>query len=120
MRPVNSEETRAARLPSVLDTIDARSRFDAWLEAPPTEEALPEPGDGAAQLLAALIGHAQAAGCRRLDLFTTSGWRHWPLLRRLGFLPRPSDVWLGVYGPADSGPQQIAGWQCLPDDTENA
>jgi hypothetical protein len=81
--------------------------------------APPEPGAGAALLVAALIGHAHAAGCRRLDFFATRGWTHWPLLRRLGFLARRSDVWLGVYGPADCGPQQIDDWQCLPGDAEN-
>jgi len=67
-------------------------------------------------LLLHVIETARAAGCTHLEFSAPPGWRHWRLLRSVGFLPVPSKIYLW---PGDEPElRQLAMWQWVPGDID--
>jgi len=72
----------------------------------------------AGALLVHLIETARAAGCSHLKFSAPPRWRHWRLLRTVGFLPVPSEIYLWPAGE-EPGLRQLAMWQCVPGDMDD-
>lgn len=70
-------------------------------------------------LLAGAVGVAREAGCSALNFFAPPAWRHWPSLRRAGFLPYRTDHHLEVWGKRFE-PEifDLANWQVMPGDRD--
>ena len=68
-----------------------------------------------ANLLAAACRGAREAGCDRLEVFATPGWKCWSVFHRAGFLERSSlhHLFLRTRAEAESHLEQ---WQLLPGD----
>jgi hypothetical protein len=77
-----------------------------------------ETDDVARPLLAAVLSHARAAGCNRISFYATSGWRYWPLLRRAGFLARPSERYIDAVCHTRDDVTDEKKWQLLPGDSD--
>ncbi len=73
----------------------------------------------ASALLLRVLKTAREAGCRHLNFFTTSAWRHWPLFYRAGFIPYPSKNQLEVSCPRYE-PEVLDQnhWQIMPGDRD--
>ncbi|MFI5365121.1 MAG: GNAT family N-acetyltransferase [Candidatus Binatia bacterium] len=87
---------------------------DAWLmelAAP----AAPSPVAGA--LVRHAVEVARAAGCTCLKFSAPPQWRHWRLLRRAGFLPVPSDIYVWPGGEV-LRVRQLDQWQWVPGDMD--
>lgn len=74
-------------------------------------------------LARALVCHAiwlsREAGSPLLKFFSPPAWRHWPLLRRCGFLKYPSTYYLTIRGgPYEPEIQDLASWQLVPGDRD--
>lgn len=77
-----------------------------------------EPTGLASTLLLAIIDRVRQAGCDRIDFYSTSGWRHWPLLKRAGFRPRPSQRYIKADCVERPDVPVEANWQLLPSDSD--
>jgi GNAT superfamily N-acetyltransferase len=69
-------------------------------------------------LLLRAIRTARAAGCTAIQCVATPSFRHWPLLRRAGFLRAPSDVYVSIRGEAHPGLRRLQNWQLGPGDID--
>jgi GNAT superfamily N-acetyltransferase len=78
--------------------------------APPRSGRLP------GSLLGRAVEVARAAGCKRLEFYSPSAWRHWPLFRRAGFLPAPKEHWILARGYGMPEAFELRNWQLLPGD----
>jgi hypothetical protein len=86
----------------------------AWL----MELAAPgEPRAATAALLLRAARAAREAGCASLEFSAPPRWRHWPLLRSVGFVDRPSDLFLFTRGPSPDV-RDLDLWQCVPGDVD--
>jgi len=72
----------------------------------------------AGALLVHLIETARAAGCTHLKFSAPPRWRHWGLLRAVGFLPVPSEIYLWSAGE-EPGLRQLTMWQWVPGDMDD-
>jgi hypothetical protein len=66
-------------------------------------------------LLTAAKRGAREAGCERLEIFATPGWKCWSVFRRAGFLERPSRHYLFLL-TRDEEQSHLEEWQLLPGD----
>jgi len=73
---------------------------------------------GAALLLAGAAQTARAADCRRLEFFSTEGWRHAGLLCEAGFELRPRRSMVGLHDN-EGGALHAEDWQLVPGDNES-
>ena len=74
--------------------------------------------DDAGTLLTAVLNYAQEAGCNRIGFYATSGWRYWPLMRRAGFLSRPSERYIDAVCHGRDEVTDESKWQLLPGDSD--
>jgi hypothetical protein len=64
-------------------------------------------------LLGAARRAARQAGCARLEIFATPGWKRWPLFHHAGFLERPSIRYLYLRA-FEAQQSRLDEWQLLP------
>jgi hypothetical protein len=90
-------------------------RKASWL----MEFVVPVASRFASALLRHLIATARAAGCNRIQFSAPPRWRHWKLLRRAGFLPVPSGIYMWPW-PNSEEPEiaELAAWQWVPGDMD--
>lgn len=86
---------------------------EAWL----MELAVP-PGRLASALLLHIISVARDAGCSCLRFVAPTGWRHWPLLYRAGFLRTPAQTYV-VVNSSNPIALQPESWQWVPGDMDS-
>ena len=80
--------------------------------------AAPAPAGGPRALLRAIIDAAREAGCNKITFYATSGWKHWPLFRRAGFISRRSSAYRSArYGDRPDVCEE-RNWQLLPGDSD--
>jgi hypothetical protein len=73
---------------------------------------------GAGVLVNAAMRTARAAGCNQLDTYATESWQFWPLLRRMGFVSRPSNVFVtGRQTGHDEAAREHC-WTLVPGDSD--
>lgn len=92
--------------------IDGDHAFLMEFVAPRDPEGL------ARSLLRGSIEAARNAGCDRIAFYATSKWRFWKLLHQIGFVNRPSEVYIYTRHPDGNGATVEENWQLLPGDSD--
>jgi GNAT superfamily N-acetyltransferase len=72
-----------------------------------------------ATLLQHAIQLARDAGCTRFDALAAPRWPHWPVLRRAGFVRRPSKLFMYAGEAHEPDICHFDRWQISPGDVDN-
>ena len=83
------------------------------------EFAVPtEPESLRRQLLLHATRVAEEAGCTHLVFFAPPLWRHWPMLRRVGFVPYRGKRYVDAVGAFEPAIFDLDRWQLVPGDRD--